>query len=154
MTITEIKRLLQEYPRLTAKIFDFGQDYRKLQEEKDAFMVRYPQFSLDSVRTANSNAVSDPTFDTVCNAMKEYDRHVERLAKNLKECIRKKEYLESLFSCLDPIEFDVIDHYYFRGLRPNYIAMKLYISRATFFRLKGIATEKMANESEKGENHG
>ena len=148
MTVTEIKRLLQEYPRLTAKIFDFGQDYRKLQEEKATFMVRYPQFSLESVRTANTNAVSDPTFEAVYGAVKDYDRHVERLAQCLQDCIRKKEYLESLFYCLDPIEFDVIDHYYFRGLRPTYIAMKLYISRAKFFRLQARALEKMSKSTE------
>lgn len=147
MTVTEIKRLLQEYPRLTAKIMDFGQDYRKLVAEKEEFLLAYPQFSEEGIRSAPTNKISDPTFDIVYRAIKEYDGHVERLAARMQECIRKKEYLESLFGALEPIEYDVIDLYFFRGLRPNYIAMKLYISRRTFFRLQNRAIEKMAEAS-------
>jgi hypothetical protein len=148
MTEKEIEKLLQEYPRLTAKIFNFNQDYRRLIKEKEAFLHRYPQFSENAVRTSKTYNISDPTFDTVCKALEDYDRHVQHLAERLRECIAKRELIESLFGVLEPLEYDVIDYYYFRGLRPNYIALKLYISRATFFRLKKQAIWKMAKASE------
>jgi len=148
MTEKEVEKLLREYPRLTEKIFNFNQDWRRLHEEKEEFLRRYPQYSEGAIRTAPTNDINDPTFDTVYKAIRVFDRHVERLAKNLRECIAKKEKVEELFNALEPIEYDVIDYYYFRGLRPNYIALKLYISRATFFRLKKQAIRKMAKASE------
>lgn len=145
MTVKEVVKLLREYDRLNEKIFSFNQQVRRCKKEKEEAQKAYPQASVDRVRVAQTNKITDPTYQAVEMITTIYDKEIERLTRDITLCADKKDLVDGLLDMLDVEERDAIKLYYFQGLRPIHIASRLHMSESSYYRVKRRAIKKMSD---------